>query len=152
VRFAPDGAFVRPLPSESAGASLPAALALLAARERPRAEAQSFAGLRRTLAGLEETGQTTPPEALVLHTKLAFPLLNLVVALLAWPAALRRDRRAGSAELLVGLGQLFFLWALLAGGWTAGRVGWLSPAAAVWVPTAAGGVLGGMLLLRALRS
>lgn len=146
VRFAADGQLLRQ------GASpLPAALALLATQEQPRAEARSFTHLHRTLAALAEAGQVRAPEELVLHTKLAFPLLNLVVALLAWPLVLRHDRRSGTTELAVGLGQIFLLWALLAGGWTAGRVGWLSPAVAVWAPTAAGLALGGLLLLRAVR-
>jgi len=146
VRFAADGAVT------TAGSITPARRPGAARRaDRPRAEAQSFAGLRRTLAGLEETGQTRPPEELVLHTKLAFPLLNLGGRApgLASRAPPRSTGWIGRAPgwpraALPALGAP-------RRGLDRGRVGWLSPAAAVWAPTGAGVLLGGVLALRALR-
>ena len=121
----------------------------LAALQPPRAnfrpEALSAMELHRQLNRREALGQARVAEHLVLQTKLAYPLLNLVVALVACAFAGPWRRRAAVWDLLAALGLLLLLWLLLAGGWLVSRGGWLSPAVAVW-----GGVGLGLVLALAL--
>ncbi len=126
------------------------ALAPLWREAAVRPEAQGFLALRSRLRALAAAGQPRPAEELVLHSRLTHPLLNLVVALLAWPFALGAHRRALLADLLRGLGLLGGLWCLLAAGWLAARAGWLSPAAGAWAPL--GVALGLVALLLAATS
>jgi lipopolysaccharide export system permease protein len=145
-RFAADGGFVAT--SRPTLPLLPAGLWGAAAR----AEARGYLELRHTLRVLRQAGQARAAEELVLHTKLAFPLINVVVAILAWPFALGHRRRSPVLELLAALGLLFGLWAVLAGGWLAGRAGWLAPGVAVWAPTLLGAAVAAVLVLRARRT
>ena len=144
-RFAVDGGFVRT--SRPTLPPLPADLW----RAATRAEARPYLELRHALRALREAGQARAAEELVLHTKLAFPLINVVVALLAWPFALGHRRRSPVLELLAMLGLLFGLWAALAAGWLAGRAGWLAPGVAVWTPTLLGAAAAAGLVLRRAR-
>jgi lipopolysaccharide export system permease protein len=112
-------------------------------RGEARAEALGFLELEQRLRRLEAVGQRRPVERIVLHTKLAYPLLCLVTALLACGFAAETRRRGLVAELLQACGLTLGLWLLVAGGWVLGRVGWLAPAAAVWGPLARAAVLAG---------
>jgi lipopolysaccharide export LptBFGC system permease protein LptF len=143
-RFVPGGSFL-PM-SRPTLPPLPAEL-----WSSPRAEARRYLELRHALHALREAGQARTAEELVLHTKLAFPLINVVVALLAWPFALGHRQRSPVLELLAALGLLFGLWAALAGGWLAGRAGWLPPGVAVWAPTLLGAALASGFVLRRAR-
>jgi lipopolysaccharide export system permease protein len=80
-----------------------------------------------------------------LHAKLSYPLLNVIVGLIAIPLALRTPRSGGvwrsiGAGLLIG----FFCWMALSASLSLGRMGILPPLAAAWLPDfvfAAGGIL-----------
>jgi lipopolysaccharide export LptBFGC system permease protein LptF len=132
VRFGPE-----PTRPEARVPPLPGLEMILDDRS-PRAEAQSFLQLRRALRRLGDAGQLRVAEELVLHTKLAFPLVNLVMGLWACSFALGR-RRTGPAEALgVALVILLGSWLLIALGWVAARVGWISPTIGAWAPLLAG--------------
>ncbi len=122
------------------------------ARAGQRPEALSSLQLRSRLERLRRAGQRRPVEALVLHTKLAYPVVNLTAALLACALFLggNRGRDASSSrDLAAAMGLILGLWFLIASGWLLGRSGWITPAPAVWGPVALMGVLG--LLGLALR-
>ncbi|HEY7585052.1 MAG TPA: LPS export ABC transporter permease LptG [Candidatus Deferrimicrobiaceae bacterium] len=80
-----------------------------------------------------------------LHAKFSYPLLNVIVGLIAIPIALRTPRSGGvwrsiGAGLLIG----FFCWMGLSASLSLGRMGMLPPLAAAWLPDllfAAGGVM-----------
>ena len=111
-------------------------------------EAQSSMALWRRLRSLRGAGHTRPVETLVLHTKLAYPVVNLVATLLVCILTLPFSaRRRGSQvrDLGQALGLILGLWFLIASGWLFGRSGWLHPAPAVWGPVAlaaAAGIVG----------
>lgn len=72
-----------------------------------------------------------------LHAKLSYPLLNVIVGLIAIPIALRRPRSGGvwrsiGAGLLIG----FFCWMGLSASLSLGRMGVIPPVAAAWIPDA----------------
>ena len=105
-------------------------------RSLVRAESLGALALYRHLRLRGEAGQQRPAETLVLHTKLAYPLVNLVAAMLACLFCGAWRRRSTVLELLAAVGLVLGLWLLLAGGWMLARGGWLSPAAGVWSPLA----------------
>lgn len=119
--------------------------------QQPRAEALDTSSLYRRLTLLEASGQAQRVERLVLHTKLAFPLLNLVVALLACPFALGRRRAAPVRDLAWAAGLVVGLWALLATGWVLGRTEHLSPGVGAWLPLGLGLAFGIAATIRGLR-
>lgn len=103
-------------------------------RAEVRAESMDLITLARHLRQTEQAGQTRTAEALVLHTKLAFPLLNVVVAILGGLFALRVAPRPPVRDLAWATLAALGLWVALAAGWVAARSGWLTPAAGVWGP------------------
>lgn len=120
-------------------------------RSRVRAEALDLVSLDRRLSWQQQAGQRDPAEVLVWHTKLSYPLVNLLTALLACSFISRRGRRSPLRELLLAGAYLLGLWFLIAGGWVLGRSGWLSPVAGAWAPLIAGFLGGAALLWRGSR-
>jgi lipopolysaccharide export system permease protein len=73
-----------------------------------------------------------------LHAKLSYPLLNVIVSLVAIPFALRSPRSGGvwrsiGAGLLIG----FVCWILLSASLSLGKKGLLPPLLAAWLPNLA---------------
>jgi lipopolysaccharide export system permease protein len=84
-----------------------------------------------------------------LHAKLSYPLLNVIVGLIAIPLALRTPRSGGvwrsiGAGLLIG----FFCWMGLSASLSLGRMGMLPPLAAAWLPDLLIAMGGGLLFRR----
>lgn len=70
-----------------------------------------------------------------MHAKLSYPLLNVIVSLLAAPLALRSPRKGGvwrsiGTGLLIG----FLCWAILSASLSMGKKGLLPPLLAAWLP------------------
>lgn len=105
-------------------------------RELVRAETLGSLELWRHLRLRGQAGQQRVAEALVLHTKLAYPLVNLAAALLAGLFCAAWRRSPVVLDMLAAVGLVLGLWMLLAGGWMLARGGWLSPAGGVWLPLA----------------
>jgi hypothetical protein len=138
----------RPFVREASSRTCPAALEEAWRRwQAPpsRAEAMSLVELGRSLQRQRGAGHCRPAEELVWHTKLAFPFLNLVMAILACCFGRWQRRASAVMDLGLALGLSFGIWFLLAVGWSAGRTGLLSPGWAVWFPTILGGALSGGL-------
>lgn len=123
-----------------------AAARTLWSRTVDRPEAQSSVALWRRLHALNAAGHPRPVETLVLHTKLAYPVVNLVAALLVsvmfLPTPARRRGSAMVRDLGLALVLILGLWFLISTGWLLGRSGWLSPPAAVWGPVAMAAITG----------
>ncbi len=70
-----------------------------------------------------------------LHAKLSYPLLNVVISLLAIPISLRSPR-SGGVWRSIGMGLFigFACWILLSASLSLGRKGLLPPLAAAWFP------------------
>jgi lipopolysaccharide export system permease protein len=117
---------------------------------RTRAEALDVLSLRRRLSRLERAGQPLTEDRLVFHSKLAYPVLNLVVALFACLLFReKRDRlRTPVGIMAKAMGVLLVIWLALATGWILARAGWVSTASGVWGPVAAFGLLALLLLAR----
>lgn len=84
-----------------------------------------------------------------LHAKISYPLLNVIIGLMAIPVALRTPRSGGvwrsiGAGLLIG----FFCWMALSASLSIGRKGILPPMAAAWLPDVLFAVAGVFLFRR----
>lgn len=87
-----------------------------------------------------------------LHAKLSYPLLNVVISLVAIPFALRSPRSGGvwrsiGAGLLIG----FVCWILLSTSLSLGKKGILPPFLAAWLPDMAIAFAGAYLFRGAIR-
>jgi lipopolysaccharide export system permease protein len=82
-----------------------------------------------------------------LHAKIAYPLLNVLIAMLAIPFALRSPR-SGGVWRSIGLGLLvgFACWVVLSASLSLGRKGMLPPLVAAWLPGALFAATGAVLL------
>jgi len=154
-RWSPGQKGLREVEALRPGSDLPAPLLDRAeehwGRSRVRAEALDLVSLNRRLRLQQQAGQRDPTEVLVWHTKLSYPLVNLLTALLACSFISRRGRRSPVRELLLAGAYLLGLWFLIAGGWVLGRSGWLSPAAGAWAPLIPGFLGVAALLWRGFR-
>jgi len=126
---------VTPVPPWAAARALDRLL-----RERP--EALSTRALLRQRRGLAQAGHDPTLASLVLHTRLAFPWLCLVLGGVA--AALVTGRGEPGAAWLLGraLAWLAASWLAVAGGWLLGRTLVIGPIAAAWGPVLAIGLAG----------
>ncbi len=84
-----------------------------------------------------------------LHAKISYPILNVIVSLIAIPLALRTPRSGGvwrsiGAGLVIG----FFCWMALSASLSLGRRGMLPPLAAAWLPDVLFAFAGALLLRR----
>ena len=77
------------------------------------------------------------------HGKLAYPLANLILILLAVPLASRRRRGGQAAQLALGLGVAFVYLAMQKTIEPLGYVGDVPPEAAAWIPHAVFAAAGG---------
>jgi LPS export ABC transporter permease LptF/LPS export ABC transporter permease LptG len=93
-----------------------------------------YTELRHYVEDVEASGQAVPELRVELQNKIAYPLISLVMALVALPFAFRLGRQGAlyGVGLSIVLGMIFL--AIFAFFTTLGEAGVLPPAAAVWSP------------------
>ena len=115
--------------------------------ERPSQE-MSFNELNTYIDDLKQGGFDTMRLRVQLNRKLAYPLITLVMALLAVPFALSMGKRGGLTGVAVAIGMAV-AYSVLAGVFEAmGNVNALPPMLAAWSPDLLFALAGGYLLLR----
>jgi lipopolysaccharide export system permease protein len=102
--------------------------------ETPPAE-MTLAQLSDYVDDTRAKGYDVHQYAVDLHAKLSYPLLNVIVSLLAIPFALASPR-SGGVWRSIGIGLLvgFFCWITLSLSLSVGRKGLVPPAVAAWAP------------------
>ncbi len=110
-------------------------------------EQMRYGELKEYVRELQESGQAVPELLVELHDKIAYPVVSLVMALVALPFAFRLGRQGAlyGIGVSVVLGMAFL--AVFAFFRTLGEAGALPPAAAVWSPSAAFAILSIYLFL-----
>lgn len=100
-------------------------------------EEMTYSQLSRYVAELRRKGYEARRYETDLHAKIAYPLLNVLVAVLAIPFALRGPR-SGGVWRSIGMGLLvgFACWMILAASLSLGTRGVLPPPVAAWLPGA----------------
>ncbi len=114
----------------------------------PAPSAMTFMELRTYVRHLRERGQAVGSQVLYLHSKLSFPLMSLVLALLAVSCATRWPRGGrligGTIAVVISIAY----WVVNSGALSLGRVDLLPPIVAAWAATIVFGGIGVSLFVR----
>ncbi len=117
-------------------------------KESRQSSEMSFGELERYIRDLRQSGFDTMRLRVQLNHKLAYPLITLVMAMLAVPFALSMGRRGSLTGIAVAIGMAIAYW-VIAGTFEAmGNVNMLPAFLAAWSPDLIFGLTGGYLLLK----
>jgi lipopolysaccharide export system permease protein len=113
------------------------------------AKNMGYMELRRYVGVIKSEGYNATSYLVDLHGKLAFPFVNIIMAIIGMASALRGERRGSQAqELATGIIIGFSYWIVFAFTISLGRAGVLSPLLAAWSANIIFGLAAGLLLLR----
>ena len=115
--------------------------------EFKKPEAMSYTELKEHILEVQASGQAAPELEVELHKKISFPIVSLIMGLVALPFSFRLGRRGTLYGVGVGilLGMVFY--GVFAFGSTLGETGALPPLVAVWSPSIAFAIFSFYLLL-----
>lgn len=116
-------------------------------QERPSQE-MSYDELRRYIGDLQQSGFDTTRLRVQLNRKLAYPLVTLVMAILAVPFALSTGKRGNIAGFGAAVGVAIAYWVVAGIFENLGDVNSLPAALAAWSPDLLFAMTGSYLLLR----
>jgi LPS export ABC transporter permease LptF/LPS export ABC transporter permease LptG len=115
--------------------------------DRPSQE-MSYNELSRYISDLKESGFDTKRLSVQLNRKLAYPLITLVMAMLAIPFALSMGKRGSLAGIATAIGLAIAYWVVDGLFQAMGNVNTLPAVLAAWTPDLLFGIAGTYLLLR----
>jgi LPS export ABC transporter permease LptG/LPS export ABC transporter permease LptF len=115
--------------------------------ERPSQE-MSYSELASYIGDLQQSGFDTTPLRVQLNRKLSYPLLTLVMAILAVPFSLAAGKRGSLAGIGAALGLAILYWVLAGISENLGNVNSLPAVLAAWSPDLLFAMAGSYLLLR----
>jgi LPS export ABC transporter permease LptG/LPS export ABC transporter permease LptF len=115
--------------------------------EQPDADRMTYRQLRRYIDELRTSGFNVVPYAVALQRKLSFPLVTVVMTLLAVPFAVTTGRRGALFGVGVGIGIAMAYWLLFSVFAAIGTAGLIAPALAAWAPNLLFGAGAAYLLL-----
>ncbi len=115
--------------------------------EFKKPEAMGYTELKEHILEVQASGQATPELEVELHKKISFPIVSLIMGLVALPFSFRLGRKGTLYGVGVGilLGMVFY--GVFAFGSTLGETGALPPLVAVWSPSIAFAIFSLYLLL-----
>jgi LPS export ABC transporter permease LptG len=117
-------------------------------KENLQSQEMNFGQLERYISDLRQSGFDTMRLRVQLYRKLAYPLVTIVMAVLAIPFALSMGKRGSLTGLAFAIVIALGYW-VIAGLFDAmGSVNYLPAAVAAWSPDILFGIAGGYLLLR----
>ena len=117
-------------------------------KESLQSSEMSFSQLRRYIRDLSQSGFDTMPLRVQLNRKLAYPLITLVMAVLAIPFALSMGRRGSLTGVAVAIGLAIGYWVTAAIFEAMGNVNMLPAILAAWSPDLLFALAGSYLLLK----
>ena len=117
-------------------------------KEALQSQEMNFGQLERYIGDLQQSGFDTMRLRVQLWHKLAYPLVTIVMAVLAIPFALSMGRRGSLTGIATAIGIAIGYWAVAALFDAMGVVNYLPAAIAAWSPDILFGLTGGYLLLR----
>lgn len=115
--------------------------------DRPSQE-MSYSELSHYIADLKQSGFDTKRLGVQLNRKLAYPLITLVMAILAIPFALSMGKRGSLAGIATAIGLAIAYWVVDGLFQAMGNVNTLPAVLAAWTPDLLFGIAGTYLLLR----
>ncbi|HEX3661943.1 MAG TPA: LPS export ABC transporter permease LptG [Acidobacteriaceae bacterium] len=117
-------------------------------KEVRQSSEMSFGELARYIRNLRQSGFNTVPLRVQLNHKLAYPLITLVMAILAVPFALSMGKRGSLSGIAVAIGVAIAYFVVSGFFEAMGNVSWLPAVLAAWSPDLLFGLAGAWLLLR----
>lgn len=117
-------------------------------KEDLQAQEMSFGQLRSYIHDLAQSGFDTMRLRVALWHKLAYPLIAVVMAILAVPFALSMGRRGSVTAIAVAIGVALAYWVIDGLLGDMGNVNYLPAVLAAWSSDVLFGLVGGYLLLR----
>ena len=117
-------------------------------KEVKQSSEMNYDELRAYIHDLQQSGFEVVRLKVQLQKKLAFPVITLVMAILAIPFALSAGRRGAVTGVAVAVG-IAVVYLMVSGLFEAvGNLGQLPPAVAAWAPDILFGLLGGYMTLK----
>jgi LPS export ABC transporter permease LptG/LPS export ABC transporter permease LptF len=117
-------------------------------KEIKQSSEMSYDELRRYIHDLEQSGFDVVRLRVQLQKKIAYPLITLVMAILAIPFALSAGKRSAVAGIATAFGIGVVYWTISGLFEAMGNLSQLPPAVAAWSPDLVFGFIGGYLILR----
>ncbi len=117
-------------------------------KEIKQSSEMSYDELRRYIYDLEQSGFDVVRLRVQLQKKIAYPLITLVMAILAVPFALSAGKRSALAGVATAIGIGVVYWTISGLFEAMGNLSQLPPAVAAWSPDLVFGFIGGYLILR----
>ena len=117
-------------------------------KEVRQSSEMNYAELRRYIHDLQQSGFDVVRLRVQLQEKFAFPLITLVMAILAVPFALSAGRRGAITGVAVGVGIAVVYQVVFRLFEAMGNISQLPPLLAAWSPDLLFGLVGGYLLLK----
>jgi lipopolysaccharide export LptBFGC system permease protein LptF len=117
-------------------------------KESKQAQEMNFGQLERYIGDLSQSGFDTMRLRVELWQKLAYPLIAVIMAILAIPFALSMGRRGSLSSIAVAIGVALAYFVVVGLFSALGNVNYLPAALAAWSPDILFGIVGGYLLLR----
>ena len=115
--------------------------------EQPDAERMTYRQLDRYIRELRASGFSVVELAVALQRKLSFPLVTVVMTLIAVPFAVTGGSRGAMYAVGIGLILAIAYWVTISVFGAVGSAGLLAPALAAWAPNILFGAGAGYLLL-----
>jgi LPS export ABC transporter permease LptG len=117
-------------------------------KEARQSQEMSYTELASYITDLQQSGFDTTPLRVQLNRKLAYPLITLVMAVLAVPFSLFAGKRGSMAGIGAAIGVAIAYWVIAAVFENLGNVNTLPAVLAAWSPDLLFGITGTYLLLR----
>jgi LPS export ABC transporter permease LptG/LPS export ABC transporter permease LptF len=117
-------------------------------KEDKPSDEMSYAELDRFIADLAQSGFDTIRYRVQLYGKIAYPVITLVMAVLAVPFALTMGKHGSRAGIAIAIGFAIGYWIVSGIFSSLGDVNKLPPLLAAWSPDLLFGIAGSYLLLR----
>ncbi len=117
-------------------------------KEEKQAQEMNFGQLSRYIADLRQSGFDTMRLRIALWHKLAYPLIAVIMAVLAIPFALSMGRRGSLTGIAVAIAVALAYFVIDSTLGALGNVNYLPAAMAAWSSDILFGLIGGYLLLR----
>ncbi|HEY2908505.1 MAG TPA: LptF/LptG family permease [Vicinamibacterales bacterium] len=115
--------------------------------DEPDADRMTYWQLRSYIDMLRASGFNAVPYMVQLQRKVAFPLVTLVMTLLAVPFAVTTGRRGAMYGVGIGIVLAIFYWLTMSVFAAVGAGGWISPMLAAWAPNILFGAAAAYMLL-----
>ena len=117
-------------------------------KESLQSQEMNFGQLDRYINDLRQSGFDTMRLRVALWHKLTYPLIAIVMAVLAIPFALSMGRRGSLTSIAIAISVALTYWVIDGLFGAMGSVNYLPAALAAWTPVVLFGLAGGYLLLR----